>query len=42
MIITFVGTLLLPLQFAVLAGMLISFAVYIVRTSVPRCAGAAR
>jgi SulP family sulfate permease len=36
MIITFVGTLLLPLQFAVLAGMLISFAVYIVRTSVPR------
>ncbi len=36
MLITFVGTLLLPLQFAVLAGMLVSFAVYIVRTSVPR------
>ncbi len=36
MVITFVGTLLLPLQFAVLAGMLVSFAVYIVRTSVPR------
>lgn len=36
MVITFVGTLLLPLQFAVLAGMLVSFAVYILRTSVPR------
>lgn len=36
MVITFVGTLFLPLQFAVLAGMLVSFAVYIVRTSVPR------
>ncbi|HEX9116510.1 MAG TPA: SulP family inorganic anion transporter, partial [Anaerolineae bacterium] len=36
MLITFVATLLLPLQLAVLAGILISFAVYIVRTSVPR------
>jgi SulP family sulfate permease len=36
MLITFLGTLFLPLQFAVLAGMLVSFAVYIVRTSVPR------
>jgi SulP family sulfate permease len=36
MIITFLSTLLLPLQIAVLTGILISFAVYIVRTSVPR------
>jgi SulP family sulfate permease len=33
---TFVATLLLPLQFAVLTGILFSFAVYILRTSVPR------
>ncbi len=36
MIITFVSTLLLPLHFAVLTGILISFAFYIVQTSVPR------
>lgn len=36
MVITFVGTLFLSLQFAVLGGMLVSFAVYILRTSVPR------
>lgn len=36
MMVTFLSTLLLPLQFAVLAGILISFAVYIMRTSVPR------
>ncbi len=36
MVITFAGTCLLPLQFAVLGGMLVSFAVYILRTSVPR------
>ena len=30
------GTLLLPLHFAVLAGILASFAVYVIRTSVPR------
>jgi len=36
MVVTFLGTLLLPLQFAVLTGILISFAVYIMRTSVPR------
>ena len=36
MVITFLGTLFLPLEFAVLAGILISFAVYIITTSVPR------
>ncbi len=36
MVITFVSTLLLPLQFAVLVGILISLTVYILRTSVPR------
>jgi sulfate permease, SulP family len=36
MLITLGGALLLPLQFAVLAGILVSFAVYIIRTSVPR------
>jgi len=36
MIITFLATLLLPLQIAVLIGILISFAVYIMGTSVPR------
>ena len=36
MAMTFVATLLLPLQFAVLIGILASFAIYILRTSVPR------
>lgn len=36
MIVTFLGTLLLPLQFAVLTGVLMSLAYYIWRTSVPR------
>ncbi len=36
MVITFLATLFLPLQFAVLTGILISFAVYILSTSVPR------
>jgi len=36
MVITFLATLLLPLQIAVLIGILISFAVYIMGTSVPR------
>ncbi|MGD8491098.1 MAG: sulfate permease [Anaerolineae bacterium] len=36
MIITFLSTLFLPLEFAVLAGILISFAVYIITTSVPK------
>ena len=36
MVITFLATLLLPLQFAVLIGILISFAFYILVTSVPR------
>ena len=36
MTMTFVATLLLPLQFAVLIGILASFSIYIVRTSVPR------
>jgi len=36
MAITFFATLFLPLQFAVLTGILLSFAVYILRTSVPR------
>jgi SulP family sulfate permease len=34
--VTFFATLLLPLQFAVLTGIMISFAVYILRTSLPR------
>jgi SulP family sulfate permease len=36
MVMTFLATLFLPLQFAVLTGILVSFAVYILRTSVPR------
>ena len=36
MAITFITTLLLPLQFAVLFGIMASFAVYILRTSTPR------
>jgi len=36
MAVTFVATLLLPLEFAVLLGILLSFALYIRRTSVPR------
>ena len=36
MVFTFLATLFLPLQFAVLSGILVSFAVYIMRTSVPR------
>lgn len=36
LVLTTAGTLLLPLHFAVLTGILISFAVYIMRTSVPR------
>ena len=36
MVSTFLATLFLPLQFAVLTGILISFAVYIMRTSVPK------
>ena len=36
MAITFVSVLFLPLQFAVLLGILTSFAVYILRTSTPR------
>jgi SulP family sulfate permease len=36
MVITFMATLLLPLQFAVLTGILISFAFYIRDTSVPQ------
>lgn len=36
MMITLVGTLFLDLEFAVLAGILISFAHYIMRTSTPR------
>lgn len=35
MIATLVGALLLPLEFAVLAGMIVSFARYIVKTSMP-------
>jgi SulP family sulfate permease len=35
MVATLLATLLLPLQFAVLAGMIVSFARYIVRTSMP-------
>jgi SulP family sulfate permease len=36
MIVTFLATLFLHLEFAVLTGILFSFAVYIMRTSVPR------
>jgi len=36
MVGTFLSTMLLPLQFAVLTGILLSFAVYVMRTSVPR------
>jgi SulP family sulfate permease len=36
MIITFLATLFLHLEFAVLGGILLSFAIYIVKTSVPR------
>lgn len=35
MIATLLGTLLLPLEFAVLAGMIVSFARYIAKTSMP-------
>lgn len=36
MIVTFFGTLFLEIEFAVLAGILLSFALYIMKTSVPR------
>ena len=36
MLITFLGTLLLPLHFAVLTGILMSLAYYLLRTSFPR------
>lgn len=36
MLVTFLGTLFLQIEFAVLAGVLISFAFYITKTSVPR------
>jgi SulP family sulfate permease len=36
MVVTLLGTLLLPLEFAVLLGILLSFAMYIIRTSVPQ------
>ncbi len=36
MLVTLLATLLLPLQFAVLVGVLFSFARYIIQTSVPR------
>lgn len=36
MLATFLATLLLPLQYAVLIGILLSFAVYVLRTSVPQ------
>jgi SulP family sulfate permease len=36
MVVTFLGTLFLRLEFAVLAGILLSFALYILRTSTPR------
>jgi sulfate permease, SulP family len=35
MVATFLATLLLPLQFAVLTGIMLSLAIYILRTSVP-------
>ncbi len=36
MLITFLATIFLPLQFAVLTGIMISLAIYILRTSVPK------
>jgi SulP family sulfate permease len=36
MVITIVTTLFLPLMYAVLSGILVSFAIYIIRTSTPR------
>jgi sulfate permease, SulP family len=36
MVVTLVGTLLLPLQFAVLTGILMSLAYYLLKTSAPR------
>ena len=36
MLATFLATILLPLQFAVMIGILISLAIYILRTSVPK------
>ena len=36
MLVTFLGTLFLEIEFAVLAGILLSFAHYIMKTSVPR------
>ncbi len=36
MLVTFLGTLFLDIEFAVLAGILLSFVLYIVRTSTPR------
>jgi SulP family sulfate permease len=36
MLVTFLGTLFLHLEFAVLTGILLSFAVYIMKTSVPQ------
>jgi SulP family sulfate permease len=36
MVITFLGTLFLSLEFAVIAGILLSFAIYALKTSLPR------
>ncbi len=36
MVVTLVGTLFLAIEFAVLTGIMLSFALYIIRTSVPR------
>lgn len=36
MLVTFLGTLFLPIEFAVLVGVLLSFAHYIMKTSVPQ------
>lgn len=36
MVVTLLGTLLLAIEFAILTGILLSFALYIMRTSVPR------
>ncbi len=36
MMVTFLGTLFLTIEFAVLAGILLSFVVYLLRTSMPR------
>ncbi len=36
LVVTFLATLFLPLQFAVLTGILLSLAIHIVRTSIPR------